>query len=48
MINMKYITLVLAFLLIDGCAHVSTTPIADDKDQLLGSWVGSLEAPKVL
>jgi len=42
---MKYIIIVLAFLLIAGCAHVSTTPLTDDKDKLLGSWVGAVETP---
>ncbi len=42
---MKYITIVLTLLLIASCAHVSTTPLKDEKEKLLGSWNGRLETP---
>lgn len=42
---MKYISIVLALMLIAACAHVSTTPSTDEQEKLLGSWNGQLKTP---
>ena len=42
---MKYISIFLALLFTAACAHVTTTPLKDEKEKLLGSWNGQLETP---
>lgn len=42
---MKYISIFLALLFTATCAHVTTTPLKDEKEKLLGSWNGQLETP---
>lgn len=42
---MKYISVVIAFLLFAACAHVSTPLSENDIQKILGSWIGKLETP---
>lgn len=42
---MKYISIFLALLFTAVCVHVTATPLKDEKEKLLGSWIGQLETP---